>query len=39
MRFLVLSDTHGDRTQMVRALDYLEARAVNCQKDAGGKRI
>lgn len=25
MRFLVLSDTHGDRTQMVRALDYLEA--------------
>ena len=25
MRFLVLSDTHGDRTRMTRALDYLEA--------------
>ena len=25
MRFLVLSDTHGDRTRMTRALDYLTA--------------
>jgi putative phosphoesterase len=25
VRFLVLSDTHGDKTGMVRALDYLDA--------------